>query len=117
MSDVDEILLEEDLPASPETVWRAIATPELAALWLGANDMDAEAGAAFTVSGAPGGEAACEVIESRPPHHLAVTWRQGDAESRVAFDLTEIPDGTRLRVVHGAVKPAANSDTMIKWAA
>ena len=32
--------------------------------------MDAEAGAAFTVSGAPGGEAACEVIESRPPHHL-----------------------------------------------
>lgn len=114
----DDIVLEEDLAASPQTVWRAIAEPELAALWLGANDMAAETGSAFTVSGAPGGEAACEVIESRPPHHLAVTWREGGAESRVDFDLTEIPHGTRLRVIHGGVKRPAGSDvTAMKRAA
>ncbi|MFO1013494.1 MAG: SRPBCC domain-containing protein [Caulobacteraceae bacterium] len=106
----EDLVVETDLQATPEKVWEALSEP---GRWLIANDLPADK---FSVADAPGAPD-CEVIESRPPSRLAVTWRTGGLDSIVTFDLTEIPDGTRLRIVHSGLRAANTGATVMKWAA
>jgi uncharacterized protein YndB with AHSA1/START domain len=102
----EPIVVDCDLDAPPETVWRALTTPELVEAWLGDGDISAEVGHRFAFT--PAGEAPveCEVLEAEPGERLRVSWRGRDEaggaiESEVAFVLLPtIGGGTRLRVVH-----------------
>lgn len=105
------LILETDLDAPPETVWKALTTPELVAQWLMANDIGSEPGHRFTLEGKPedGGVIACEILESEPPRRLSYSWclpedatDETDRETIVTFELSDAPQGgTHLRLVHG----------------
>ena len=136
----EPIVVDCDLDAPPEAVWRALTTPELVEAWLGDGDISAEVGHRFAFT--PAGEAPveCEVLEAEPGERLRVSWRGRDEaggaiESEVAFVLLPtIGGGTRLRVVHDGFaqvfatamaalpralrrRPAATSLRRLAWAA
>lgn len=112
--------LECDIDAPIDKVWRALSEPALLAQWLMPSDvMAVEAGARFTLAGAPGegGAIACEILDSDPPRRLSFTWKSDapnpDGTGRsldtiVTFELEPgEKGGTRLRLVHdGFVVPA-----------
>ncbi len=112
------LTLETALEASIETVWRALTDPELVARWLLPGGGAGEAGDAFSLDGGAGlgGRIDCRVIDSRPPRHLGLLWRQEGArpddpalETTVRFDLEPLPDGgTLLRLVHDGFVVAAD---------
>jgi uncharacterized protein YndB with AHSA1/START domain len=101
----DLIERELDLPAPPEAVWQALTDPAWLQEWL-ADEAELEL--------RPGGDArfrigeetrAGWVEEVTPPAQgaagrLAFWWEaDGEPASRVALELAETDDGTRLRVV------------------
>jgi uncharacterized protein YndB with AHSA1/START domain len=101
----DLIERELTLPVSPEAVWEALTDPEWLREWL-ADEAELQL--------RPGGDARFRigehtrtgwVEEVTPPAdgatgRLAFWWEQdGEPASRVALELTETDDGTRLRVV------------------
>ncbi len=102
MSDSEEkpgaknLVLDYDLDAPPEKVWRAISIPALRDQWLPAGDL---ADAAPVVS-TPGEELHYRMRENTPPF----------GESRVTFQVRPgTTGGTRLRIIHQP--PAANGNT------
>jgi uncharacterized protein YndB with AHSA1/START domain len=106
----EDVIVEADLDAPPETVWRAITEPAVLAEWLGANDVRPEEGARFSIGDMPEtGPVDCEVLEADPPHAFRISWRGGEAKPRapsseVSFLLTPTPQGgTFLRVVHSGL--------------
>jgi uncharacterized protein YndB with AHSA1/START domain len=101
----DLIERELTLPVSPEAVWEALTDPEWLREWL-ADEAELQL--------RPGGDARFRIGEDTrtgwveevtPPAdgatgRLAFWWEQdGEPASRVALELTETDDGTRLRVV------------------
>ncbi|MCX5494545.1 SRPBCC domain-containing protein [Kaistia dalseonensis] len=113
------LLLECDLDAPIETVWRALSEPELLAQWLLPNDITTEQGGRFTLAGGAelGGPIACEILASDAPHRLSFSWRGSEThpdgsesvlDTVLTFELSPVSDGrTHLRLVHGGfVVPA-----------
>ncbi|WP_119419382.1 SRPBCC family protein [Desertibaculum subflavum] len=98
------IVVECELDAAPEKVWRALTEPELLARWLAPNDFSAEPGARFRFRGLEGATIDCEVLEAEPPRKLSYRWRHREddgIDSIVSFELTEAVAGrTHLRLVH-----------------
>jgi uncharacterized protein YndB with AHSA1/START domain len=101
----DGIVLEFQLDAPPEKVWRAISTPRLRERWLPARDL----AAADPVSPAPGEALRYRMRDPAPPF----------LESIVTFEVRPgEAGGTRLRIVHDlvdarlrrATAPAANAN-------
>ena len=125
--DTRDIVVEEVLAHTPETIWRALTDGELIARWLMApTGFAAVPGTRFTFqtkpAGAWDGVIHCRVLEVIPNERLAYSW-QGGAEGNVGygapldtvvtFALTRVQDGTRLRLVHaGFVTP--RNDTALK---
>ncbi|TKT76852.1 SRPBCC domain-containing protein [Aquamicrobium sp. LC103] len=105
----DETVVECELDASPEKVWRALTVPELAAEWLG---IDREAAA-----DAP--RPSYEIVEAEPYRLLRYAWRDETAypaETEVTFELWPRPNGhTWFRLTHGlpatARTPVAAANT------
>lgn len=86
--DAQDLVLEYELDAPPEKVWRAISTDELREQWLPKGDL-AEA---EPVSSTPGEEVRYRMREDEPPY----------LESIVTFQIEPVPGGgTRLRIIHG----------------
>jgi len=99
------VVVETDLEAAPEKVWRALSEPALCGAWLLPGDVAAEPGHRFAFDDA-GRRIDCEVLEAEPARRLRLSWREaeGGVASEVTFDLAPTPaGGTRLRVVHGPV--------------
>ncbi|WP_159587896.1 SRPBCC family protein [Chelativorans xinjiangense] len=109
----DEILVECEMEASPQTLWRALTEEELLADWLGARP-------------AAEGEDAMEgpryrIVEAEPYDRLRYAWHDPscpDAPPFVTIELEPIAGGrTRFRLTHGQVAArapairAANSNT------
>ena len=119
MNDLDaerqtkELVLEFELDAPPEKVWRAISIPAVRRKWL------------------PNGELAeAEPVASKPGKEIRYRMRDGEPpflESVVTFQL--IPNaagGTRLRILHGLTdarlerrppRPANNNRSCVMRAA
>jgi len=112
------VIVECELAAPPEKVWRALTIPELVAAWLMPNDMHPAVGKRFSFAAKPhiGGKVACEVLEAKPHTRLSYSWR-GDTDERdgsgnaldtvVTFELTRTrTGGTHLRLVHDGFRAA-----------
>lgn len=92
----DEVVVECDLDAAPEKVWRALTVPELVEQWLGVR---------------PSGDAvdktdpSYEILEAEPFSRLRYAWRDRattEPDTIVTFDLRPLPDGgTWFRLTHG----------------
>lgn len=114
----DDVVVECDLPHSPEEVWRALTDQDLLGQWLMPTDLRPEVGARFRLLPAEPTRAApmvdCEVIEAVP--HRTLRWRQTErehaedaapVESVVTFELSPNREGTHLRVVHDQFRRVA----------
>lgn len=86
----EDLVLEYELDAPPEKVWRAISTAAFRERWLPSGDL----AVAEPVFSAPGEEIRYRMRENEPPF----------LESIVAFRVEPNADGgTILRIVHGLV--------------
>lgn len=110
------LVFECDLDERPETVWRALTTPEIVAEWLGSNTMPPGSNGSFKVWLAPsdGGVVACEILEASPPNRLSYAWRveapmaPEGLDSVVTFTLTRNGEGgTHLQIVHRGIEHGA----------
>lgn len=120
-SDTQDIMVEEILPHTPETIWKALTTGELITRWLGmpTSGFDPVKGKRFTFKTTPAGAwdgvIQCEVLEAVPNERLVYTWQGGHEgnvgygsrlETVVTWVLSKAENGTRLRLVHsGFVLP------------
>jgi uncharacterized protein YndB with AHSA1/START domain len=122
----DDLMVECELEAAPEKVWRALTVPEFVAAWLLPNDLaQAESGSAFGLDGSRHGlseRIACTVLDAEPQRRLRMSWREADdTATMVTFEL--MPNrhgGTSLRVRHGPLVTglrAANSNAPLALAA
>jgi uncharacterized protein YndB with AHSA1/START domain len=100
-----DLVLEYELDAPPEKVWRAVSIPAFREKWLPKQDL----AVADPVSNVPGEEISYRMRDDEPPF----------LESIVTFQVRPDPSGgTILRVVHGLadarliprMPPAANSN-------
>ncbi|MGJ4926431.1 SRPBCC family protein [Bradyrhizobium sp. HKCCYLS2038] len=84
----DKIVLDYELDAPPEQVWRAISIPALRDAWLPSGDLAEPA----PISSTPGEEVRYRMRDDAPPY----------LESIVTFQVMPKADGgTRLRIIHG----------------
>ena len=113
------ILVDYDLPESPEKVWRALTDPSLLEAWLMPNDIEAEVGHQFTFRTQPvpgwDGIVHCEVLEVAPQKRLVYAWRGGskkldgyghELDTVVTWTLTPTTEGgTHLHLEHAGFDP------------
>lgn len=124
LADAGEIVLEQDFPNRPETIWKAITTGPLIARWLGMTPegFAATPGTRFTYrttpAGAWDGTIHCEVLEAVPNERFAYSWKGGHEgnsgygsplDTVVTFTLTPVAGGTRVRFVHAGFRLPRNA--------
>ena len=105
IDEANAVVVDTDIEASPETVWRALSDPELIAVWLAPGEISTEPGDRFSLDD-DGRAIDCEVLEADPGRKLRLGWRErdGGVASEVSFVITPAPGGgAHLRVVHGPV--------------
>ncbi|MGF7005142.1 SRPBCC family protein [Aminobacter sp. BE322] len=94
----DAIVVECELEAEPEKVWRALTVPELVSAWL---DVPAAGDAAADTAGP-----AYRIVEALPFSRVRYAWNDAAAnapETYVTFDLEAQPGGgTWFRLTHSA---------------
>ena len=112
------IVVERTMPHPPEKIWRALTESSLMAEWLMQNDFEPRLGVRFTLRAKPMGNwngiVDCEITAFEPPRRLVHTWKGGSAQNRgygtaldsvVAWTLTPVPGGTRVRMEHSGFGP------------
>ena len=108
----DAIVVECELEAEPEKVWRALTVPELVSAWL---DVPAADKVAADTTGP-----AYRIVEALPFSRVRYAWNDASAsepETFVTFDLEAQPGGgTWFRLTHSAepvrtVTAPANSNS------
>jgi len=105
-----EVRRELVLPSPLEEVWAALTDAQRLAGWF-ANEveLEPERGGRGRFRWSSGEVRRALVEEFDPPRRLVFRWRSEDApleESRVAFDLEEVPEGTLLVVVESTSRAA-----------
>jgi uncharacterized protein YndB with AHSA1/START domain len=117
-----DIVVDEVFPHAPATIWKALTTGALIARWLmEPTGFASVVGTRFTYktkpAGAWDGTIHCEVLEVVPNERFVYAWRGGDEsnvgygsrlDTIVAFTLTRVADGTRLRLVHSGFLTPVN---------
>ena len=119
-----KIVIEEEFPNRPATIWKALTTGPLIARWLGMTPegFTPVAGTTFTYrttpAGAWDGTIRCEVLEAVPERRLVYSWRGGDGgnvgygsllDTVVTITLTSTGTGTRVRLIHAGFELPRNS--------
>ena len=119
-TDLQNIVVGEVFPHSPQVIWKALTDGALMARWLMAPaGFAAVVGQTFTFQTTPGGKwdgtISCKVLEVVRNERLAFSWRGGDdgntgygsrLDTIVTFTLTPVEGGTRILLVHsGFVLP------------
>ena len=110
--DTRRIVHEALIDAPLAVVWRAVTSRALIAEWLGANDLEPEAGRSFTLElPGPAGEVSIadgEVLEVEPGRRLRFSLTERDDKdgepaeirSTVRIDLIETEAGVLFRLTH-----------------
>ena len=108
---------------TPEKLWDALTKPEFTRQYWGHDNVsDWKPGSAWEHRDAGSGNVRLigEVLESRPPHRLVITWVEPkdkanrDRHSRVAFDIEAVGSMVRLTVTHDELEPGSQMDTSIR---
>jgi uncharacterized protein YndB with AHSA1/START domain len=103
------MIVEREMPHSPDKIWRALTQPHLIEEWLMKNDFKPVAGHRFTLRRDPKPDVSvvvnCEVVEVEPNKTLSYTWSAFGLESVVTFTLTPTSTGTHLRVEQSGFQP------------
>ena len=111
------------IASTPDVVWKALLDGEFTRqYWSHDNVSDWKPGSAWEHRDAGSGNVRLigEVLESRPPHRLVITWIEPkdktnrDRHSRVAFDVEPIGGMVRLTVTHDELEPGSQMDTSIR---
>lgn len=115
-----EIVVDEIFPHTPETLWKTLTDGDLMARWMMApTGFKPVPGTRFTYQTKAAGEwdgvIHCQVLEVVPNERFSYAWEGGHEtnqgygsklETIVAWTLTRVANGTRLRLVHsGFVLP------------
>ena len=103
------VIVEREIPAPPEKLWRALTQPHLIEAWLMKNDFKPVAGHRFTLRRDPRPDVSvvidCEVLEVEPNRTLSYTWTAFGLESVVTWTLTPTGTGTILRMEQSGFRP------------
>lgn len=98
------LVLERDLPASLDSVWRALTEPTLIEQWLMPNDFEPIVDRSFNLVG-DWGTVECKVLRAVPGKVLAYTWAAFGLDIIVECTLSQSKTGTLLTVVQSGFKP------------
>jgi len=123
------ILATVEVAAPIERVYRALASPDIIAWWIGPGVFDTrewagdvQAGGAWRASGMAGGRPYTlegEFVEIDPPRKLAHSWRLVGAPApttTVTYLLAEVEGGTRVTLRHtGFARGESSINTCIGW--
>ena len=119
-----------EIAASPERVFRALTTSELAQWWgeegvyrVTGHEADLRVGGSWKSTGrsADGTEFSVSgtILEIEPPRRLVQTWKydwEGGGETRLTYQLEAIEGGTRLTARHeGFIDPQAAASHASGW--
>ena len=91
------VVVEREIPHSPEKVWRALTQPELIEEWLMKSDFRPVEGHGFNFR-ADWGVVDCRVLAVEPNRKLSYAWGAYGLESVVTWTLAPMNGGTRLRM-------------------
>ena len=98
------VIVEREIPHSPEKIWRALTQPHLIAEWLMKNDFHPVVGHRFDLR-ADWGSVACQVLEIEPNTMLSYTWGDHILKTVVTWTLAPTSTGTRLRMEQTGFRP------------
>jgi uncharacterized protein YndB with AHSA1/START domain len=102
ISSTRALVIEREIPHSPEKIWRALTEGQLIEQWLMKNDFQAEVGHRFNFRATPmpnwSGVIDCEVLLVEPRSRLSYSWASMGLKSVVAWTLTPTKDGTHVRM-------------------
>lgn len=103
------VIVERELPFSPEKIWRALTQPHLIEEWLMKNDFQPVVGHRFNLRRNPQPDVNividCRVEVVEPNKMLSYTWAAYGLESVVTWTLTPTSAGTRLRMEQSGFRP------------
>jgi uncharacterized protein YndB with AHSA1/START domain len=116
------VVIEREIAAPAEKIWRALTQPHLIAEWLMKNDFKPVEGHRFTLSRTPRPDVNvvidCAVTAVEPNRTLSYTWSAYGLDSVVTFSLTPTASGTMLRVEQAGFGPdqdAAYKGARASW--
>jgi uncharacterized protein YndB with AHSA1/START domain len=109
MTTTRTLVIEKELPHTPEKIWRALTQGSLIKEWLMENDFEPIVGRRFTFRSTPvpnwNGVIDCEVLAVEPNKKVSYTWGTLGLESVVVWTLTPTPAGTLVRMEHSGFGP------------
>ena len=96
------LVIEREMPHSPEKIWRALTQSPLIEEWLMKNDFQPVVGHRFSFRATPvpnwNGVIDCEVLAVEPNSRLTYSWGTMGMVSVVAWTLTPTDGGTQVRM-------------------
>ena len=98
------VVVEREIPFSPEKIWRALTQPHLIEEWLMKNDFKPVVDHRFNLR-ADWGAVDCQVVAVEPDQTLSYTWGAYGLESVVTWTLTATSTGTHLRMEQSGFRP------------
>jgi uncharacterized protein YndB with AHSA1/START domain len=109
------LVIEREMPHSPEKIWRALTQGSLIEQWLMQNDFQPVVGHRFTFRAPPlphwNGVTDCQVLAVEPDERLSYTWNASGAEAAdglktvVTWTLTPTEHGTLVRMEQSGFRP------------
>jgi uncharacterized protein YndB with AHSA1/START domain len=91
------VVIEREMPHSPDKVWRALTQPHLIEEWLMKNDFKPVVDHRFYLR-ADWGAVECQVLAVEANRTLSYTWTALGVETIVTWTLTPTDTGTHLRM-------------------
>jgi uncharacterized protein YndB with AHSA1/START domain len=121
VAETHDIVVDQVFPHTLDVVWKILTTPAMMGRWLHMEPVGFRpvVGTRFTYQTTPAGDwdgvIHCQVLEATPNERLAYSWKGGHEgnvgygarlDTVVAFGLSAVETGSRLRLVHsGFVLP------------
>jgi uncharacterized protein YndB with AHSA1/START domain len=103
------LVIEREMPHSPEKIWRALTQGPLLEEWLMANDFQPIVGHRFSFRATPvanwNGVIECEVQVVEPNSRLSYSWGTLGIGTAVTWTLTPTEGGTRIRMEQSGFGP------------
>jgi uncharacterized protein YndB with AHSA1/START domain len=103
------LVIEKELPHSPEKVWRALTQGPLIKEWLMDNDLQPVVGHRFNFRSTPmpnwNGVIDCEVLVVEHNKKLSYSWNSLGLESVVVWTLVATSGGTLVRMEQSGFRP------------